>query len=195
MRLRIHQTIVALTAVLMASAGHAGIISASIGLTPGDQTVPLSAGTASMTLVMDFNGTSSGGGGLMLDLSGPISFGSFTPSDFFNGLNTDPGGDGDFTGYGTTNKPDSAEYEIHFGSFGGVTGLHDLGLLTFNLSDTGTGVVDLSINPSYAGFADFSPATTLELTDATIQVVPLPATAWLLATGFALAGLRLRRRS
>ncbi len=137
-------------------------------------------------------------GGLILDLTGPINIEGFTPSAFFNTLNTSAG-DSDFTGFGTSNKPTDAEYEIHFGSFDGLDGTQVLGTLTFGLSNFGTGGITIGPSPEalYGPFVDLKAnAVNLAFNGASIQVaaVPLPPTLWLLATGLGFVGARAARR-
>jgi len=147
---------------------------------------------------MDFTSVTTVGGGVILDITGPLSFNSFTPSTYFNGLNTAPGDDTDFTGFGTSNKPGTAEWEIHLGSFAGLTGLNKLGDLTLNLTGTGLGGLVLSESPgdNYGGFVDLSAnPLPVSFVGAQVNVVPLPATAWLFATGFGLVGFWRRRRA
>jgi len=147
---------------------------------------------------MDFEAASVGGG-LIFDFSGPITFDGFTPSAYFNTLNTSPADDTDFTGFGTNTKPADAEFEIHFGSFSGISGQNVLGTLSFILQDAGTGLVTVSESPSnfYGGFLDLNakpltvnyPGQPLE-----VNAVPLPATVWMFFAAIGAAATRLRRR-
>lgn len=191
MKATIHPMLVATAALLAASSANA----LSISATPATQDV-LSGNQATVTLSMSFEAQTIGGG-IILDFSGPISFVSFTPSAYFNSLNTDPATDADFTGFGTGNKPATAEFEIHFGSFTGTGGDNVLGTLTFNTAGTGQGLVDLSASPGnfYGGFLDLNASPqTVTFNDAQINVVPLPATAWLFLAGLGAAATRVRRR-
>lgn len=168
----------------------------SISALPAVQDVPAEDGFATIDIVMNFEEQSIGGG-IIIDLSGPISLVSFAPSAYFNTLNTSAD-DTDFTGFGTDNKPGSAEFEIHLGNFAGFGGNQVLGTLTVALGDIGTGVIDLSLSPDlfYGGFFSLlAEEQTVTLNDATINsVVPLPTTAWLFATGMGLVGFWRRRR-
>ena len=174
------------------------VVLPSVYLSPASSSVDISAGTTTLELYMDFSGVTTQGGGVILDISGPLSFNSFTPSTYFNSLNTSPGDDTDFTGFGTSKKPASAEWEIHFGAFAGITGMNKLGDLTLNLTGVGLGGLTLSESPgtNYGGFVDLSAnPQAVDLLGAQVNVVPLPATAWLFATGFGLVGFWRRRRA
>jgi len=162
--------------------GHA----ASLYLQPATSTVPLSAGTATLELYMDFPDTATLGGGIDLDVTGPLSFASFTPSSYFAGL------DAFFSSHGTANA--DADYEIHFGDFAGLSGAHKLGDISVNLLATGPGAINLAINQFYGDFYDVnSEVMSVALNGAEINVVPLPAAAWLLLTGLVMVPLhRLR---
>lgn len=192
MTMRITKALVATVAVLAASSASA----LSISALPASQEVLATDGVATVDIVMDFE-TQSIGGGIIFDFSGPITFQSFTPSAYFQTLNTTPD-DTDFTGFGTNNKPASAEFEIHLASFAGIGGQQTLGTLTFAVTDLGTAIIDISISPDiyYGAFYDLlANPQDVALNDAQIEsVVPLPATAWLFATGMGLVGLWRRRR-
>lgn len=180
-------------ALLAASSAQA----LSISLTPASRDVSPGQATT-FDLVMDFEAQSLGGG-IIFDFSGPISFTGFTPSAYFNSLNT-AADDTDFTGFGTTTKPASAEFELHLGNFAGISGQNVLGQLAFTTTGSGTGIIDLSISPDnfYGGFFDFQGnEQTVALGDAQINAnaIPLPATAWLFLAGIGAAATRLRRRA
>lgn len=192
---------------------------ASFSLSPSSQVVSLEDGSVTIGLHMDFD-VFSIGGGLMIEINGPIGFASFTPSGYFNSLDTiqmvsqcpgyDAGNPGtfcnpdfyDFTGYGTDMKPDSADWEIHFGSFGGVTGSHQIGTLSFALLGTGLATIDLQSSPG-AYFGPFvnlmGMPIDLELNGATLEIsaIPVPASFWLLGSAMGVLGSarRLRRRA
>ena len=192
MRSFIKQVLLATAAMIAASSASA----LSISATPSSQSV-LSGTQVTVNLSMSFEAQSIGGG-IIFDFSGPISFVSFTPSAYFNSLNTDPSGDTDFTGFGGNNKPASAEFEVHLGSFSGISGNNDLGTLTLLTTGAGLGIVDLSVSPAnfYGGFLDLvGTPQTVAFNDAQINVVPLPATAWLFLAGMGAAATRFRRRS
>lgn len=171
----------------------AGAQAASIYLLPSNATVSINETTATLELFMDFTGDPTLGGGIDLDLSGPISLLSFTPSDYFNALNTDALGDTDFTGFGTASA--DADFEIHFGSFAGLSGVNKLGDITVSLDGAGLGTIALAINSLYGDF--FSTQGGLQdvtLAGATLQVVPVPAAAWFFVSALGvLGGVRLRR--
>jgi hypothetical protein len=175
---------------------------ASVSLTPAVRDVGIGEQTP-FTLSIDFTiGTDPNaapiGGGLIFDFSGPVAFRGFTPSAFFNTLNTAPNDDTDFTGFGTNTKPADAEFEIHFGSFTGITGIQDLGTLSFEGLDMGQAVITMAESPGdfYGGFFDLGgrPVAITLTAPNQITVIPLPATAWLFLAGLGAAATRLRRR-
>lgn len=170
--------IVGIAAVLGMPAAEA----ASVSLLPASSTVPLSDGTGTLELFMDFTDDPTIGGGIDLALSGPISFNSFTPSAYFS---TVP--EAGFTGYGAAAA--DADFEIHFGNFAGLSGLNKLGDVRVNLLGTGAGQVAININSAFGDFySTGSIKQIVSLNGAQVNVVPLPATAWLFATGFGLVG-------
>lgn len=212
MRSTITRMMFAVAAALATSAAQP----ASISLSPANQGMAISAGIANVDLLIDFGTVRSTGGGLTLDISGPISFNSFSPSAFFDSfdvakttqdcfdlfgiVNGDPEVC-DFTGFGTDSKPPDTEFEIHLGTFNTpspLTGMQSLGTITVNLTDVGTGLIALAMSPD-SFFGPFltvgGTAIPMTLTGASIGVVPLPATAWLFATGFGLVGFWRRRRA
>ena len=81
-----------------------------------------------------------------------------------------------------------------------ITGMQTLGDLTLNLLGLGTGIITLSEGTGFGQRGDsFAEDLTgadlvIDFTGGTIEVVPLPATAWLFATGFGLVGFWRRRR-
>lgn len=162
---------------------------AAIYLTPASSDVQLSAGTTTLELLMDFTGTPTLGGGVDLDLTGPISFASFIPTSYFNGL------DPLLSGHGTVNA--DADYQIHFGDFAGLSGVNKLGDVKVNLLAGGPAGINLAINQYYGQFYDLNSAgMSVALSGAQVNVVPLPATVWFLLTGVAaLATRSVRRRS
>lgn len=191
MNRQIPRVLATLTALLATSAAHA----LSISALPEMQNVFVTDGQVTVDIVMDFEEQSIGGG-IVLDFGGPIAFQSFAPSAFFRTLDT-AADDTDFTGFGTNNKPADAEFEIHLGSFNGFGGRQTLGTLTFALLDLGIGSVDVGLSPDtfYGGFFDLQAnPQQVTLNSAQISSLPLPASAWLFATGMGIAGLRRRRR-
>ncbi|RME21681.1 MAG: hypothetical protein D6800_11825 [Candidatus Zixiibacteriota bacterium] len=162
--------------LICANQGHA----ATIYLSPSNQAVPISDGTATLELFMDFTGDPTIGGGLDLDLVGGISVAAFTPSSFWT-TSTDPF----FSGFGSALA--DADFEIHFGSFSGLVGQQKLGDLTVNLLSEGVASINLAINSTFGDF--FSTGGNLQivgLTGAQIEItpVPLPGAAFLLASAF-----------
>jgi hypothetical protein len=157
---------------------------------------------ATADVILDLTGVTSQGGGVELDFSGVVSFTAFTPSAFFNSKNTDDTGTTDFTGYG--DPPGAAELEIFIGDFAGITGVNSLGTLFFNVAAGSPGAIALAASPSnrWGTFVDLNGNPIAGFAFGNIagkpgvgaEVVPLPATAWLFATGMGLAGFWRRRR-
>ena len=153
--------------------------------------------TVSFELWMDFTNEPTIGGGIDLDLQGPISMAEFTPSSYFTDT-ADPS----FTGHGTENAGN--DYQIHFGNFAGLSGVNKLGDISVELkgeckaNPTEPEVpcsISLAINTFYGGFfgTDFL-SIDVDVSDEaaiTASAVPAPAGVWLLLTG--LAGLVTRR--
>jgi len=180
------RTLGGLLAFLVVVTISPAVNASSVYLDPASSDVQLSDGTATLSLYMDFSDTLTVGGGIDLSLSGPISFNSFTPTAYFSGL------DSFFTGYSTANA--DGDLEVHFGDFAGLGGVNKLGDLTVNLNGLGTGNIGMNINSLYGDFYDTSSnLMSVSLQGAQINVVPLPAAAWLLmsALGLLLPGRRL----
>lgn len=161
---------------------------ASVYLTPASANVLLSSGSATFELFMDFTGTPTVGGGIDLDVTGSATFATFTPSSYF--LARDPF----LSSHGVANA--DADYEVHFGDFAGLGGVNKLGDVQVNLTGIGPAAINLAINQFYGDFYGLdSQVMQVTLTGANINVVPLPATAWMLFTGIAsVAGWSARRR-
>lgn len=176
---------------LALGAAQAG--AASISLSPASATVDLAQGSFSFDLSMSFAASEATlGGGLDLDLTGPISFVSFTPSAWFGSV-PDP----QLSGHGSVLA--DHDYEVHFGNFGGLSGDQSLGTLTVRLVQAGAAGVALSTNSTVGSFftaAGAPQGVTLNGAALTISAVPEPATLalWLLGGG-ALAARRARRRA
>jgi hypothetical protein len=166
---------------------------AAVYLTPASQTASLSSGSVTLELYMNFSGAGEQtvGGGIDLDFQGAISMGTFTPTSYFT-TTADPF----FTGHGTVDADN--DYEIHFGSFAGLSGINKLGDLSVNLSSGGIGTINMAINTVYGNF--YSTGNQLQsvaLSGAQINVlsaVPVPAAVWLFGSALGLMGV-VRRRS
>jgi hypothetical protein len=167
---------------------------ASLYVLPSFTTVALSEGTASFDLMMDFaTNEATLGGGVDIDLNGPVSLQRFTPSNYFSTV-PDPA----FSGHGSFYAV--KDYEVHLGSFTGLSGRNLLGTLTINLLGEGVGSISLAVNSFWGPF--YSVNSTLQnvtMTGAQFNIaaapVPEPATAWLmlLGAGAIAAASRLRR--
>ena len=171
----------------LASPGHA----ASISLSPAAPSLDVTAGTASFDLLMDFGANEATvGGGVDLDISGPAVFGGFVPSAYFTGT-ADPA----FTGHGTERA--DADYEIHFGSFTGLSGQNNLGQVTLTFNTPGVTTLTLGINSFWGSFYSVtSLPMDVALAGATLTVtaVPEPQTVALMLLGLALVGRLAQRR-
>jgi hypothetical protein len=191
MTTRITTQLLAAAALLGLAAGAQanGVqVQPSIYLLPSNASVSLNEGTATLELFMDFTGQPTIGGGIDLAFGGPISLVSFTPTAYFNSL------DPVFTGFGTDNT--AADFEIYFGTFSGTSGLNKLGDLTLALNGAGLGTIDLIISEFWGGafFSTGGGPLDVTLSGASLQVVPVPAAAWLFVSAIgALGGMRLRR--
>lgn len=180
-------------ALLLAFATPASAL--SIYLDPATRTVDLAAGSVTLVLKMDTGGQRIIGGGLDVFASGPLAFTSFTPSAFFSSLDTQPGSNADFTGYGLTQAGAGAALEIHWAAFDGFSGMQDIGSLTFGLGGPGLGHVTLADNPGFGPFVDMrGNAIAVDYGPASVAVVPAPGALGLLASALG-AGVALRRRA
>jgi hypothetical protein len=206
MTTRITTRLLAAAALFGLSAGaHANGIVASpiIYVLPANAEINILEGTATLELFMDFTGVQTIGGGIDIATDSPggqLSLLEFIPSSYFLTA-TDPF----FTGFGTTvpaigiGDPPVAlppnTIEIHFGNFGGLTGLNKLGDIVIGLNSPGPGNLNISINDFYGGFfSTGGEALDVALSGASLQVVPVPAAAWLFVSAIgALGGMRLRR--
>jgi hypothetical protein len=163
---------------------------ASISVVPSPTPSAQRVGTVSFDLVMDFaTSEATLGGGIDIDLSGSVSLASFTPSSYFLAV-PDPA----FSGHGTARADN--DYEVHIGSFTGLSGRNVLGTFTINLIGSGIGAINLAVNSFWGPF--FSVNSTLQnvtMTGSAIPAIPEPATAglMLLGAGAVTAASRLRR--
>ena len=191
---------IAVTGLLLASQSQ----SASLYLTPDLITPSLVPTVANINVFLDLEGVTAQGGGAEFTFSGVLSYVQFLPSAAFNDLNTDendpndPNDDTDnpFTGYG--DAPGAAQLEIYVGDFAGITGLILLGNILVNQAAGEPGQISVAASPSdrWGGFINLSgqPIAGFTYNGTTVGEVPLPATAWLFATGFGLASFWRRRR-
>jgi hypothetical protein len=190
MTTRIATRLAAATALLGLSitTAHAITVPPAIYVLPSSAEISLSEGTATLELFMDFRDNPTVGGGIDLSTEGAVSLVEFLPSDWFNTI-PDPF----FTGFGTDNA--DGDLEIHFGSFAGLSGINKLGDLVLSLNSIGPGNLNIAINSFYGNFFSISgPEQDVALAGASLQVVPVPAAAWLFLSAIGgLAGLRLRR--
>jgi hypothetical protein len=186
-----------LFAIVLATLAAAPSHAASVYLDPAiDPVSPSLTGSRSFELFMDFaTNESTLGGGIDLKLDDSLSFVSFTPSTYFTTV-ADPA----FSGSGTQ-FADNA-YEIHFGSFTGLSGKNDLGTITLNLTQPLASVasheakLDLNINQHFGSFYSALPPYGMQsvtLTGAVITAVPEPEIAWMMLGGLAVVTVMRRR--
>lgn len=166
----------------------------SVYLTPANQVVDLAAGSTLLTLWMDFSEATLGGG-IDIEVTGPLEFTAFTPSAAFSGFDPFFSGHGKTSGAFATSK----DYLVYWGDFLGLSGKEELGTVELGLTGPGVGAVALSINADAGAFisaTDFSSELSVDLVGAAIEVtaVPLPAALWMLAGGLGLLTW-LRRRA
>jgi hypothetical protein len=179
---------VATLAALAALCGPAAANAASISLEPASSTALPSDGSVTLSLIADFTGVQTIGGGIDISVAGPLALASFTPSAFF--LARDPA----FSGFGA--ELADSDFEVHVGEFAGFTGRNSLGDLQFTITGTGVATVGLAINSFFGPFFDVqSRQIDVSFTGAEVQVVPLPAAGWFLLTGVGLLARRALRRT
>jgi hypothetical protein len=186
---RVIRATAAAALLLLASAGQA----ASLYLTPATvQPAQFPSTPVFFNVVLDLDGIVSQGGGAEFDFSGVIGYTAFSPSQEFNDIASN--------GFGGFEDPSlsgsGAELEIWIGEFSGITGVIQLGMITA-LQQTGApGAITVTASPStrWDTFLDLNGSPIPNFTYSGATVVPLPATAWLLATGFGIAGIWRRRR-
>lgn len=155
-----------------------------------------------LDLVLDLEGATTLGGGVELSFTGPIAFGGFTPSAFFNSLNTDPSGNTDFTGYGDPAGP--AAFEVFLGNgLDGFSGVNTLGTVAVSLLSNGVGSIGFAPSTTVGPFVTLENQTIPmsyqngvgSLAVDVSTVVPLPGALWGLLSGVGIIGAaRLRRR-
>jgi hypothetical protein len=198
----VKRTAIAVVATFVAGAGQA----ASLYLTPDSIAPSAVPSVANLSVFLDLTGVTAQGGGAEFTFSGVFSYVQFLPSAAFDDLNTDPDDtnqppdadsdpdDNPFTGYG--DPPGDAQLEIYVGDFAGITGLIQLGNILVNQAAGAPGAITVAPSPSnrWGGFVNLGGQPIAGFTYSGTTVVPLPATAWLLATGFGLAGFWRRRR-
>ncbi len=170
--------------------------SASVSVTPASSVVNLAAGTTVLDIILDFTGEPTVGGTIDIAVSGPISIAGFAPSTFFQGLITaEPA----FNFHGTAGADN--DYLIGVGSAAGFDGVQTLGQITLNLLNLGIGNLSLAHHSAGGGFvtavaegSSISPQPiNATLTGATVNIVPIPASALLFGSALGLL-LGVRRR-
>jgi hypothetical protein len=166
---------------LISAQAHAASVYLSLITTPAP-------GPVSYDLVMDFSPAEATlGGGIDIDLQGPLSLVSFVPSNYFTNV-ADPA----FSGHGTARADN--DYEVHFGSFAGLSGKNSLGTFTVNWQSPQPAELRMAINSTFGNF--FSVASVqqnVSLIGATLPV-PEPSHAAMLLAGVTLLSALLRRR-
>ena len=166
---------------------------ASVSLIPSFQ-APLVGDLVELEVVMDFTDDPTIGGGI--DIFYDSSILGFESFAFSSTLEDDP----DFR-----RLPDNLDGELNglaFGDFLGLSGPSTVGTLTFVALGQGTSMLTMAQNegpPPEDNPGPFVSATTflpqdVEFHNASVSVVPLPATFWLLLAAIgSLMGFRYRR--
>jgi PEP-CTERM motif len=170
---------------LISAQAHAA--SVYLSPTPRFETFPTNV---SFELMMDFTvAEATLGGGIDIDLRGPISVVGFVPSTFFLTV-ADPA----FSGHGAVWAQD--DYEVHFANFNGMSGKNSLGTFTVNLQGPGEAELRLAINTHWGSFFFASGLPqNVTLIGANINPVPEPASAALWLAGVAMLGVAVKRRA
>jgi hypothetical protein len=193
--------LIAAAAALIAGNGQA----ASFYITPSSIAPSVLPTIVNLSLYLDLENVLSQGGGVELTFSGVLTNSAFLPSAQFDSLNTIPDGpdadsdpdDSPYTGYGPpVNQASTADLEIYIGAEAGITGLILLGNILAPQMSGAPGAVSVVPSSSFGGFITMGgqPIENFTYNGVTVGAVPLPATAWLAATGFGLAGFWRRRR-
>ena len=180
----------AIVVVLAASAANGSTIS----ITPTQASVVAGNGAATFGLFMDFTGVTIQGGGVSLDLRGPISVGSFTPTAYMQTLIN-----GGFAGFGTANANPGTDFLVYFGALEGITGANKLGDISVNASGAGLASIGLFESTAFP-FSALNTGAPFNVTGQgtsllNVAAVPAPATAWLLATGIGTVGAWRSKKS
>lgn len=181
-----------LAALALGCCASASVQAASIYLTPAMQDLAAGVSPASMDLMMDFAASElTLGGGIDVDVSGIATFRDFIPSAYFTTV-ADPA----FSGHGTLRADN--DYEIHFGSFNGLSGLNKLGTIRLNMQAPilgTTAMITLTTNSFFGGFVSASPTPLNVTMTGAVVSVPEPAAAALLLAGLGIVGIAVARRA
>lgn len=187
-----HPVSTALATAALALAAQ-GATAASVWLEPASTNLQAGA-TIDLTLMLDFSAAElTVGGGIDIDIGGPLAITGFTPSAWFLSA-----GDPAFSGHSATQYV-TDDYEVHVGHFNGLSGRHALGTLRLQGLAAGVGTVVLTSADVLGGFYSAIDASELPVTWAGAQVnvsaVPEPATLATLLAGLGLlAGMARRQR-
>ncbi len=184
-----------LGAVALLAAGSSHSASVGFGSGAGNLNILTSGENINIDLFLDLTGVTTSGGGFELIFSGGASFVSFTPSAYFNTFDTDPNSSGDFSGFG--DPPGGSPFELYLAAFNPTGGGNNsLGTLQIQMQTPGSIQMVASPGTRWGEFIDANgaPIPNFGYSTLTGTAVPLPAAAWLFATGMGFVGWRHSRK-
>lgn len=189
LKTRILPVLAALVLTAIGTTATANVIS----LAPAGQSATI-GDTVSFDVNIDFINTTVGGAFDVFYDDSILSFSSFEFDLGFLGPVADPA----FT-FLPDDSVSGVLNGIAFGSFDGISGQHLIGTLTFETIDAGVAVLGMDTNVApWGGFFSADDASELVVVygPGKVHVVPIPAAAWLFASGLGLlAGVARRKRA